>query len=341
MADEGSSEHARIARLRRIFAGQGAPLPAGALGIGDDAAVMPPTRRRRVYTVDASVEGVHFSRALLPLDQAAARAVTAAVSDLAAMGASVEGGGLLSALTLPRSLPDGDLDALITGVARASRRYGLPVLGGNLSSGPCISLTTTVVGTLPRGPGVTRAGAKPGDLLFVSGIAGRAALGLRLLQGPGPRPDGGAAARAIRAWVAPRAHLGEGAALAGVASAMIDLSDGLASDAGHVARASGCALVLDASALLAGAAARACDEAARAAGASLLDLALRGGEDYLLLAAVPDDPKKLARLPRSLRRVGVCQAGEGVWLRDAPGLAPRPVEGGFDHFSSGGSAAHN
>jgi thiamine-monophosphate kinase len=311
-------EFDRIARLRARFRGPASP----AVGIGDDAAVLPTVEGPLAITVDASVEGVHFRRAWAPLDRLASRAVEAALSDLAAMGATPArtGGGVLFALELPSSLDEPSFDALIDGLARAAERHAAPVLGGNLSrsAGPTLSITTTALGIVSAPPALSRSGARVGDGVFLTGPIGAARVGVEaLLRGRGEEP---ALAPFVSRWLSPRAHIEEGLAIAPVASASIDVSDGLAQDAGHLAHASGVLLELDATALsLADGHAVAC----LALGLDPLALALEGGEDYVLLFTAREAP--------GFVRVGSVREGTGVWLvGDGPA---RPIKGGWDHFA--------
>lgn len=316
-----TAEHTRIAWLRHRF---GAP-PAPALGIGDDAALLPGADAL-VATVDAAVEGVHFRRDLCTLEEASARAVEAAASDVAAMGARLEGPGtgLLLAWTLPPDFSDADLRALADGAARAAARLHTPIVGGNLTAGPALTLTTTVLGRA-AGPVLTRAGARPGDRVAVAGTPGLAGLGLRaLLAGRGADA---ALLDAVRAWRAPQAQLALGARLGGRAHAAIDLSDGLGQDAAHLARASDVAVLLDARTL---GALPALQGPCRALGLEPCAAALTGGEDYILCATGPaevfHDPWRV---------VGVIEPGEGVWLahgEDRRRIDRDPALQGWDHF---------
>ncbi|MBL8601229.1 MAG: thiamine-phosphate kinase [Myxococcales bacterium] len=315
------SEFERIARLTARFRGPRPP----ALGIGDDAAVLH-GEGPLVVTVDASVEGVHFHQSFASLDALAARAVEAAASDLAAMGAriDVDGAGLAFAWSLPQALSDADFDALVEGSARAAERMGAAVVGGNLTRGPNIALTTTALGRLDAAP-LTRAGARPGDHIAVTGSPGRAAAGLGLLLSG--RPVAPSLSALVDAWRAPRARLAEGHGLATgspPASACIDLSDGLAADAAHLARASGVALVFDDDALTADPLVAA---AAAALGRSPLDVVTAGGEDYELLATGPR-----ACFGPGWRLVGRVTEGAGLW-RDRAGQRIALTDRGFDHFA--------
>jgi thiamine-monophosphate kinase len=318
-------EFQRIARLAARF---GTP-PRGALGIGDDCAVLESTGRATALTVDASVEGVHFSRDIIALDLAAERAVEAALSDVAAMGGSVRFGdrggcGVLCAWTVPPRLDDWDFEALVEGTARAAQRAGAFVLGGNLAAAPVITLTTTVVGRID-GPTLTRSGARVGDKVCVTGVLGAAALGLRALGAhladePLFRPF-------VQAWRSPRARLAEGAHIATFASAAIDVSDGCAQDVGHLAQASGVGVVIDVESLPMLADQRTCAERL---GVDPLDLALAGGEDYELVFTareVPAPPEGSV----GWTVIGEVVAERGVFVRDASGTRKLDAKG-WDHF---------
>lgn len=321
-----AGEFDRIARLARRF---GQP-PPPAIGIGDDCAVLPAVPFPTALKVDASVEGVHFTREIISLDQAAERAVEAAMSDLAAAGARIAydghgGCGLLFALTVPSSLEEIEFDEIVDGVARAAERAGAVVLGGNLSGGPVVSITITAIGRI-EGRVLTRRGARPGDVLCVTGVVGAAALGLRaLLAGRGDEPR---FAPFVRAWRAPRARLAEGVQIARFASAAIDLSDGLTQDVFHLAKASGCAIVIDLEALpmLPGQ-----QEAAACLGLDAVELALTGGEDYEVCFTTPVyEPPPEECVP--WHPIGEVISGEGVYVRDGNGTRPY-VPRGWDHFT--------
>lgn len=309
-------EFQRIARLTALF---GRPTPPD-VGIGDDCAVLHPPGAV-VVTVDAAVEGVHFRRDLLSLEDASCRAVEAAASDVAAMGGDVEGVGcgLLLAWTLPVTLSDDDFDALARGAQRAADRLGARVVGGNLAAAPTLTLTTTVLGRAPAGL-ITRGGARPGDVVAASGFLGAAALGLRaLLAGRGG--DGGFAPYVAR-WRSPHARIDLGRSIVSAASAAIDVSDGLAQDAGHIAAASGCAIRLDVAQIP-----MLADQRARAAelGLDAVELALTGGEDYELLATGPR-----TAFGSEWTVIGDVIAGKGVTVHDA-GVV-RVIGAGWDHF---------
>lgn len=306
-------ERARIALLARIL---GENAPGVELGIGDDAAVLAPSPARLVWTIDEQVEGTHFRSTLVSWNDVGWRSYMAAASDVAAMGA--EPWCALAALVLPPDLDDEAFAALAAGQREAAAVARAPIVGGNLARGPALSVATTLLGRCARP--VARSGARVGDALWLSGALGLAAAGLRALEeGRGDDPR---LAPAVAAWRRPHALFAAGRALAAVASAAVDVSDGLARDAGHVAEASGVRLVLDEGALLGD---RALLDAASALGSDALELALHGGEDYAIVAAsqVP--------LP-GFRRIGHVVQGSGVALRSSSGERPiAPL--GFDHFA--------
>jgi thiamine-monophosphate kinase len=297
-------------------------LPGVVLGIGDDAAVLEVGRGVLVWTVDACLEGTHFERGLLPLGDVAWKALHAAASDLAAMGAKPL--GALSALELPLRFSKRDLDDFARGQARAARALGCPVVGGNIARGERLGVTTTVLGVAKKP--LQRNGARPGDEVWLIGDIGLAAAGFALLRSG--RPAGNAAVRrAITAWRRPRALVREGLSLVGRARATIDVSDGLGGDVRHVAEASGVRVVLEEKALLR-ALPRELTTLVSLVRRSALDLALRGGEDYALVATGP-----ASKRPRGAKRIGRVErvrAGRGCVLERANGriiALPR----GFEH----------
>jgi thiamine-monophosphate kinase len=295
-----------------------------AKGVGDDAAVFsPPPGEQLVFSTDASVEDVHFRAAWLSPEEIGARATTAALSDLAAMGARAL--AVLVALEVPVSWQPHVL-ALADGIGRVVEQANATIIGGNMTRGERLSVTLTVIGATDRP--VYRRGARVGDALWVTGRLGGPRHALEAwIAGATPAPD----ARAR--FAAPVARLREGAWLAAVgARAMIDISDGLWADAGHLAAASGvqCELWLAALPTI---------------GAGTPLDALSSGEEYeLLVATDPDlDADGFARrFGVPLTRVGVVraeseQAGPNVVLREsehAPLLLRVDLPGGHDHFSA-------
>ena len=293
-----------VGRLAAALARASGPPPPGEIWIGDDAAVVVPPPGTLLLATDAAVAGVHADLGLVGPEDLGWKALTATVSDVAAMG-----GRPLHALVTLCGPPDTDLDRLNRGVAEASAEWSCPVVGGDLSVAPVPVVVVALSGTVePGGPApVTRAGAAPGDHLFVTGVLGASAAGLRVLRSArsagAERPDpSGATATSAAPLVAahrrPRARVAEGeAARRAGASAMIDVSDGLALDAGRLATASGVGLALD--------------QVPVAPGATLEE-ALGGGEDYELVVATPDPGALLGHFEAAgLRRplpIGVATA---------------------------------
>ena len=312
------------------------PGPRIHLGSGDDAAVTVPAGATAT-SVDALVDGVHFRRGQASLEQIGAKALAAALSDLAAMGA--EPGEAYIVLGVP---PDHDEDGcleLLDGLIQIAEASGTSLAGGDVTRAPVLVLAITVVGHAPDPERlVTRSGGRPGDVLVVTGDLGAAAAGLLLLEADGPsavlEPDPEAALIARQLEPRPRLDAGRALAEAG-ATAMIDLSDGLAGDAAQLAGASGVGARIDASALPI---APGVGEVATARGREPLELAASGGEDYELLAALPPDRVEGAIAAVSaagpgieLTPIGELIATEGVEIRRPDGSLLRSA--GFDQLS--------
>jgi thiamine-monophosphate kinase len=315
------TERQWVQRLRERFATAD---PGVALGIGDDAAILAASPEGWAWSVDASVQGVHFDLRYLSLEDIGYRAFQAAASDLAAMGAAPV--AALSALILPPELSPAGLDRLTLGQRAASRECECPIVGGNLSRGGELSLTTSVLGSVRRS--LTRSGARPGEQLWLVGGVGLSAAGLACLRiglDAEPRRGSSGIAECVQAWRRPRALLRQGRELASLASSAIDVSDGLASDARQLARASGVRIVVERERLRA-ALAPALLEASRALRRSALHFALRGGEDYALLATGPRH-----RRPAWAVAIGWVTRGQGVLLECGDHAAP--LSGGFDHLA--------
>lgn len=284
-----------------------------AADIGDDAAVLRvPRGEQMVLSTDTALERIHFRRDWLSLREIGYRAVTAALSDLAAMAAAPI--GALVAMQVPSDSAT-ELFELGDGVGDAVRAAGTVVLGGNLSRANSWGVTTTVIGSA-FAP-VSRAGARPGDFLYVTGALGGVRAAIRQLESKGVSPE-------LRArYARPVARIVEARWLAarGIVAA-IDISDGLHQDATHIAAASDVTIEIDA-------------ERVPVAGGATADDALAGGEDYELLVAsrTPLPESDFAReFATSLTAIGrVVEGGCAVhFTRDGKRVAAPP---GYDHFS--------
>jgi thiamine-monophosphate kinase len=307
-------EHGWIARLARRLAA--APSRRVVLGVGDDAAVVRSGRRPLLLTTDTLREGVHFRSGWTTPAALGRRAFRVNASDLAAMG-GVPRFALL-ALEVPPNMAVAALDRLVDGFVADAGANGAALVGGNLAAGRRLSVTVLLVGEAP-GRVVTRAGARVGDGLYVTGTLGGAGLAVRRLAArrSGRLPD-------------PPLRIRAGTLLARVARAMIDVSDGLVQDVGHLCRASGVAAEIDASALPLAAGLR--------GPRTGVTFAATAGEDYELVAVVPaSSARALARLRRRLgcrlTRIGGVVAGPPtVRLRDAAGRIVTLERAGHDHF---------
>ena len=277
-----------------------------AVELGDDCALVPLGGGFLAISTDVSVDEVHFRRDWLSLEEIGWRAAAAALSDLAAVGANPA--GILVALTAPPTLVTEDVVAIMDGAGAAASAVGAPVLGGDLSAGATLQLAVTVVGSTSRWLG--RGGARAGDGLWVTGALGGARAALLAWQ-DGRQPD--ADSRAAFAHPMPRLQAGQWLAEAGV-RAMIDLSDGLAGDAAHLSASSAVKVRIDIGRVPVAAPLGDFQERDRRL------QAVRGGEDYELLAALPpafterEAAAMTAQTGVALTRIGAVEEGEGVHL---------------------------
>jgi thiamine-monophosphate kinase len=321
-----------LARVRERLPEPGAQVW---LGSGDDAAVTAP-EGATATSVDALVEGVHFRRDRATLAQIGHKALAAALSDLAAMGA--EAGEAYVVLGVPPDLDEDGCIELLEGMGSLAAATGTTLAGGDVTRSAELMLAVTVVGHSPIPESfITRGGAEPGDALVVTGELGGAAAGQLLLERP-DLADGlpEAVAGALRRrQLTPHPRLQAGRALAATgAAAMIDLSDGLGGDARHLAERSSVGLRIDATALPLADGVRA---TAELAGCNALALAVSGGEDYELLAAM--SPARVDRATQAVRdadgtrltAIGEVVAGSGVEIRLPGGELLEPL--GFDQLA--------
>lgn len=308
--------------IRRIV-GEGVRAPEVQVGPGDDAAVL---SDGWVVSTDMSVEDVHFRRAWLSDEEIGYRAAAGALSDLAAMAATP-----VCVLVSCAAPPAVDVEAVNAGIREVAASVGASVVGGDLSRSPGPLVIDVVVLGRTDWP-VQRNGAEPGDHVWVTGRLGAAAAAVRTWMA-GEEPT--AAARAAFARPTPRVAEARCLVEYEVVDAMIDLSDGLAGDAGHLAAASGVAITLEVDRLPLSEALSAFDRG------ESLDLALRGGEDFELCFVTDPDAVDVedfrSRFGVEVTRVGTVSEGAGVWLVDAEGKREPIGRGGFDHWSTGDS----
>jgi thiamine-monophosphate kinase len=339
VADIG--ERALIARIKARVS-----MPSWVvIGPGDDAAVIQPERGTYdVVTTDAQVEGVHFDRRFVPPDAIGHRALAVNLSDLAAMGASPR--AALLSLALPPTLDVGDFERLMDGVLSVAASHRVTLIGGNITqtSGP-LTVDMTAIGSARPRRIITRAGARPGDGVYVTGSLGEAAIGLQRLQAAArtgslpPTLAEGATDWPIDPCVArylrpqPRVRAGMLLGRNRAASSCMDISDGLADCVRQVAEASNVGITVDAATIPLSAEVR---EAQARRGRDPLEPALSGGDDYELFFTVR--PAHRGRL-RSVRqqlgdlpitRIGVVTKGRDLLVRDEHGMRPLPE--GYEHF---------
>ncbi len=326
-------ESGLIELLRRKFGGAARP---GELSIGDDAAVVRVPCGRAVLSTDLLIEGTHFSLRYFRPEEVGGRALSANLSDLAAMGADPV--CYLVALAAPPETPVATVDAIFRGMAAAARPSGIRLMGGDTCRGERLTLCLTVVGAVGRGNPVYRAGARPGDLLYVTGSPGWSRLGLALLRAGRPSRPSGWRREAMRAHLRPEPRWREGraAARSGAVAAMIDVSDGILTDLSHLLERDGLGAVLAEESFPVSRSFRA---ASAALGIDPLDAFLGGGEDYELLMAVRPARRssflRAARaFPSGATRIGAVAKSPGIRVRRADGswMEGAALPSGFDHF---------
>jgi len=294
----------------------------GGVGIGDDCAVIEiPRGYQALVTTDFSLENVHFRRAWHPSESVGHRCLTRGLSDIAAMGGEPQ--AVFLSLALPGSLPQSWVDGFLNGLLKLAEEFRVPLAGGDTAESPTGILADIVVlGSVPKGKAVMRSGARPGDLIYVTGELGASAATLDLLSGGKKlRPlDYGR-----HFYPTPRVAVGRLLREKRVASAMIDLSDGLSTDLSHICEESGVGAEIETDNIplaRVGKAARKVD----------LRFALHGGEDYELLFTAPAEKKVPPRIAGvAVRKIGVITRGEKIFSlkkKRVSELLPR----GWEHF---------
>lgn len=331
MATGGSGEDKLIARLFEPVATH-----PGALGLKDDAALLAvPPGHELVLTKDALVAGVHFFPDDPP-ESIARKAMRVNLSDLAAKGADPL--GVLLAFAIPPDMDAAALEAFAGGIGADAALYGAPLLGGDTvrTPGP-FTVSITALGAVPAGQMVRRATARPGEAIVVSGTIGDAALGLALRLEPRRRGFSGLDAVALAhlhdRYLLPRPRLALARPLRGRASAAMDVSDGLVGDLRKLLAASGIGADIEAPRVPLSAAARAAVDAEPA----LLETALTGGDDYEILAVMPDHEVGAFSTFATAAGIGVSvightREGEGLTVRDGAGAELAFARGSFSHF---------
>ena len=301
MPDATARELGEFGLIARVTERLGAS-PAVLVGPGDDAAVVAAPDGRVVATTDVLVEGVHFRRDWSSAYDVGCKAAAASLADVAAMGGTAT--ALLVGLAAPGDLPVSWAIALADGLRDESARVGAVVAGGDTVSGDRIVVSVSALGDLAGRSPVLRSGARPGDAVVLAGELGRSAAGLALLR------SGERAGPLVEAHRRPAPPYALGPVLADLgATAMCDVSDGLLADLGHIAAASGVAIVIDGVPLPAGVD---------------LEQALTGGEDHALVACLPAGTE----LPVGTRVIGRVEPGSGV---TAVGFDSGTL--GWEHFS--------
>ena len=307
------SEGALIQSIRRRADGG-----SGGRGIGDDCAVLRiPPGQEALITADFSLEGVHFRREWHPPDAVGHRCLTRGLSDIAAMGGTPRAAFL--SLALPAELPQAWVDRFIAGLLKLAARFSVTLAGGDTAQSPAGVLADIVVlGSVPAGQAILRSGAKLGDFIYVTGTLGSAIADLnRLRDGEKLRPK----LHPKHFYPEPRVAVGQFLREKRLASAMIDISDGLSTDLGHICEESRTGAVVQAESLPA------------ISGKDGLTFALHGGDEYeLLFTAHPKHriPKQLADV--SIARIGEITRGRQMKLVRADGTKEVLKPGGWEHF---------
>jgi thiamine-monophosphate kinase len=302
--------------IRRIRATAGKTGGALLRGIGDDCALLRPAAGHELLvTTDFSLEGVHFRDDWHPADSAGHRCLARGLSDIAAMGGDPM--AVFLSLAAPRDLPQRWLDGFLDGILKLASEFGVPLAGGDTAQSPAgVLADIAVLGSAPRGKALLRSGARRGDSIYVTGALGASAAAVQALKA-GKKLR----ARSHAAHFYPAPRIAVGRRLRGIASAAIDLSDGLSVDLAHICEESEVGAVIQAGSIPV------------AAGATL-EQALHGGEDYeLLFTSKGRVPKSIAGV--QVTRIGEIVAKRGVWIEDGEGRGPL-TPGGWEHFHRSG-----
>jgi thiamine-monophosphate kinase len=331
MFRRNQDENSLVRRIERSFAEK----QAGSrnrlkVQMGDDAALFAPRNGyETILTCDWFLEGTHFSRDKHPADAVGWKCLARAVSDIAAMGGQPR--CFLLSLALPRTHAGRWLDEFLLGLRRAARRFCCLLAGGDTTRREEILINVTVVGEVREGRAVLRTGAKPGDVIFVSGRLGEAELGLRLLRSGETLAGRKDPALKKHLYPEPRLELGQWLAEKGLATAMMDLSDGLSSDLPRLCAASGVGARVESARIPLGQT----SDLGLKRGSDPLRLALHDGDDYELLFTVA--PRKANVLRKSFRGTELTPIGKitekrKMVLLEENGRERQLLPGGWDPF---------
>jgi thiamine-monophosphate kinase len=330
------TEDELVAAISRVLSGAD---PRVVVGLGDDAAVLEPTTGQQVLTTDLLVEHVHFDRASISAHDLGAKAIAVNVSDVAAMGGSPR--AALASIALTPDVETPWVMELYGGMHDACVEYALSLVGGDTNRGDRIVVSVTVAGEVAPGRAVTRSGARPGDVIAVTGSLGAAAGGLVLSRASSTTTAEALSSpwgrELLDALARPIARVGEGQTLARCgATAMMDLSDGLAKDLSRLCLASGVGARVELPSVPVSSALR---DGAALLGVDALELAIGGGEDYELLATLDRADAEVARdvlaerFGVAVTVIGSIVEGEGVVAIDEGGSEAPLVPAGWDHFA--------
>ena len=297
------------------------------LGIGDDAAIIKPAEGEELlFTTDTLIKGVHFPEETAP-EAIAHKALAVNLSDIAAMAGSARW------FTLALSLPEADstwLKAFSAGLFALAKKFGVSLVGGDTTRGP-LSITLSVIGTIPEKMAIRRSTASPGDAIYITGFPGMAALGLAAIKDEVTLSDMDHSNCRDKLDF-PQPRLLEGQFLRNYASSMIDVSDGLTADLGHIVQASGCRAVIDSVSLK-----NVLPAVPGLSDKRVIEAALYGGDDYELLFTVP--ASEVLELEQSwpplfspLTQIGEITEGEGTLLRDSNDELLEINTHGYNHF---------
>lgn len=297
------------------------------LGIGDDCAIQRQTADQELLTsTDLLIEGVHFDLRWTSFEDLGRKSVAVNISDIAAMGGTPQ--SLFLGVACPQTITSADLQQFTSGFLDEAKNYSTVLAGGDTSrsTGPLI-ISVTVQGVISQGKAIRRSGAAPGDAIYVSGNLGDSALALQQLQ-QGQPPLSVLAVRHHRPQA--RVSLGQLLAEQQLASAMLDVSDGLLADLGHICDDSQVGAAIEIGRLPLSP----IFQAAVKGDSHLLDLALSGGEDYeLLFTSAQQDLEHRSDLNPQVRRIGIVTAETGIRCRQPDGQLYQSSRGGFDHFA--------